>query len=119
MGAGVDVDLGLVVKQIVIIVFLPMFFGYLTRQAFLKKYGEQEFKKIWTSRFPSLSTVGVLGIVFVAIALKARRISENPAILGGIVLPLLIMYGVNFGLSTVIGRIFSVAAMPSPWCTAR
>jgi ACR3 family arsenite efflux pump ArsB len=50
--------------------------------------------------------VGVLGIVFVAIALKARGISENPAILGGILVPLLIMYGLNFSLSTVIGRMF-------------
>ncbi|MFA7346461.1 MAG: bile acid:sodium symporter [Desulfurivibrionaceae bacterium] len=106
MGAKVDVDLMLVVKQIVIIVFLPMFLGYCTRQAFLKKYGPQEFKKTWAPRFPSLSTVGVLGIVFVAIALKAKGISENPAILSGILVPLLIMYGLNFGLSTVIGRMF-------------
>jgi len=106
MGTKVDVDLMLVVKQIVIIVFLPMFLGYLTRQAFLKKYGPQEFKNTWAPRFPSLSTVGVLGIVFVAIALKAKGISENPAILGGILVPLLIMYGLNFGLSTVIGRLF-------------
>ncbi len=106
MGAKVDVDLMLVVKQIVIIVFLPMLLGYLTRQVFLKKYGVQEFKKTWAPRFPSLSTVGVLGIVFVAIALKAKGISENPAILGGILVPLLIMYGLNFGLSTVVGRMF-------------
>ena len=106
MGARVDVDLILVVKQIVIIVFLPMLLGYLTRQVFLKRYGPQEFKNTWAPRFPSLSTVGVLGIVFVAIALKARGISENPVILGGILVPLLIMYGLNFGLSTVIGRMF-------------
>ena len=106
MGARVEVNLLLVVKQIMIIVFLPMALGYLTRQVFLKKYGPQEFKKTWAPRFPSLSTVGVLGIVFVAIALKAKGISENPAILGGILVPLLIMYGLNFGLSTVVGRLF-------------
>jgi ACR3 family arsenite efflux pump ArsB len=106
MGARVDVDLLLVAKQILIIVFLPMLLGYLTRQVFLQKYGPQEFKNTWAPRFPSLSTVGVLGIVFVAIALKARGISENPAILGGILAPLLIMYGLNFGLSTVVGKLF-------------
>ena len=106
MGARVDVDLLLVAKQIVIIVFLPMLLGYLTRQVFLQKFGAQEFKNTWAVRFPSLSTVGVLGIIFVAIALKARGISENPAILGGILAPLLIMYGLNFGLSTVIGKLF-------------
>jgi arsenite transporter len=106
MGARVDVDLLLVARQIVIIVFLPMLFGYFTRQLFLKKFGLQEFQKTWAPRFPSLSTVGVLGIVFVAIALKARGISENPAILGGILVPLFCMYGLNFWLGTVVGRIF-------------
>ncbi|HIJ90228.1 MAG: bile acid:sodium symporter [Desulfobulbaceae bacterium] len=106
MGARVDIDLMLVVKQILVIVFLPMFLGYLTRQMFLRKYGMQEFKQTWASRFPSLSTVGVLGIVFVAIALKAKGISENPGILGGIFMPLLIMYVFNFGLSTMVGRVF-------------
>ncbi len=106
MGAKVDVDLMLVVKQIMMIVFLPMALGYVTRQVFLKKYGVQEFKKTWAPRFPSLSTVGVLGIVFVAIALKARGVAENPAILGSIFVPLLIIYAFNYALSTVIGKLF-------------
>jgi len=106
MGAKVDVDLMLVVKQIMLIVFLPMALGYVTRQVFLKKYGVQEFKKTWAPRFPSLSTVGVLGIVFVAIALKARGVSENPAILGSIFVPLLIIYSFNYALSTVVGKLF-------------
>ena len=106
MGAKVDVDVMLVVKQILLIVFFPMALGYVTRQVFLKKYGPQEFKNTWAPRFPSLSTVGVLGIVFVAIALKARGVSENPAILGSIFVPLLIIYAFNYALSTVIGKMF-------------
>jgi len=106
LGTEVDVNLLLVAKQIAVIVFLPMALGYLTRQWFVKKYGQQEFKKTWAPRFPSLSTLGVLGIVFVAIALKARTIAGNPAILGSIFIPLLIIYCVNFTLSTVWGKIF-------------
>jgi len=106
MGARVDVDLLLIARQILFIVFLPMALGFVTRQIFLKKYGPQEFRKTWAPRFPSLSTVGVLGIVFVAIALKARGISGNPALLGGILLPLCIIYVFNFAVSTVVGRIF-------------
>jgi ACR3 family arsenite efflux pump ArsB len=106
MGARVDVDLLLVARQILFIVFLPMALGFVTRQIFLQKYGPQEFRKTWAPRFPSLSTVGVLGIVFVAIALKARGISENPALLGEILLPLCIIYVFNFAVSTVVGRIF-------------
>lgn len=105
MGTKVDVNLLLVVKQIVIIVFLPMLLGYVTRQWFMKKYGQVEFKKVWAPRFPSLSTIGVLGIVFVALALKARTIAQDPALLGVIFVPLLIIYFLNFLLSTIVGKV--------------
>lgn len=106
MGTRVDVNVMLVVKQIVIIVFLPMILGYCTRQALLKKYGQQEFKQKWASRFPSLSTIGVLGIVFVAIALKSKSIAENPVTLAEIFIPLLFLYSINFMMSTFIGKFF-------------
>ena len=104
MGAKVDIDIILVVKQIVLIVFLPMGLGYITRQWLLKKYSMPEFKKNIAPRFPGLSTVGVLGIVFVALALKARTIAHDPAILISIIIPLLIIYGFNFALGTLIGK---------------
>jgi ACR3 family arsenite efflux pump ArsB len=104
MGAKVDMDIVMVVQQIGCIVFIPMLLGYLTRSWFLKKYGQQEFKKTWAPRFPSLSTLGVLGIVFVAIALKAQQVSQDPVLLWKILQPLLLLYGANFFISTIIGR---------------
>jgi ACR3 family arsenite efflux pump ArsB len=106
LGTTVDVNLLLVVQQIAIIVFLPMILGYGTRQWLIKKHGQAAFKENWAPRFPSLSTLGVLGIVFVALALKARTIAQNPAILLSILGPLLIIYFCNFTLSTIIGRLF-------------
>jgi ACR3 family arsenite efflux pump ArsB len=106
MGAKVDVNIALVIKQIVIIVFIPMALGYLTRQALLKKYTLPEFKKNIAPRFPALSTIGVLGIVFVALALKATTIASDPAVLGTIIIPLIIIYGVNFTLGTVVAKVF-------------
>ncbi|MEW6500492.1 MAG: arsenic resistance protein [Thermodesulfobacteriota bacterium] len=106
LGARVEVDMLLVARQIVVIVFLPMLLGYCTRQWFLKRYGQEAFKTIWAPRFPSLSTIGVLGIVFVAIALKAQGLAANPAILGVILVPLLVIYGANFALSTIVGKLF-------------
>jgi ACR3 family arsenite efflux pump ArsB len=106
LGARVDVDMLLVARQIVVIVFIPMLLGYVTRQALLKKYGMPKFKQDIAPRFPALSTIGVLGIVFVAIALKAKQLYTDPAILGAIFVPLLIIYSVNFLLSTVAGKMF-------------
>ena len=106
MGTKVDVNIGLVIKQIVLIVFVPMLLGYITRSALLKKYSMPVFKKDIAPRFPALSTLGVLGIVFVALALKARTIAANPAILVSIFVPLFIIYTINFSLGTVLGKMF-------------
>jgi ACR3 family arsenite efflux pump ArsB len=106
MGQAVDVNLDLVAKQILVIVFLPMLLGFVTRQLFLKKFGPAEFKQTWAPRFPSLSTVGVLGIVAVAMALKARTIAADPAIIGYLFIPLVLLYLTNFSISTVAGKLF-------------
>ncbi len=104
LGATVDVNIVMVIKQISIIVFIPMVLGYLTRQLLLKKYTIPKFKKDIAPRFPAMSTIGVLGIVFVAMALKARTVMDNPTILGYIFIPLLIIYLANNVLSTCIGK---------------
>jgi len=105
MGARVEVDMAQVVKQILLIVFLPMTLGYFTRQGLVSRYGQEGFKKKWAPRFPPISTLGVLGIVFVAIALNARTIGEQPALLLAVILPLLLLYLANFTISTLLGRL--------------
>lgn len=104
MGTSIEMSLGTVMKQIFFIVFLPMTLGYLTQRFLVGRYGQQEFQESIGPKFPPLSTLGVLGIVFVALALKARTIADNPEVLLGILVPLLILYAFNFMLSTIVGR---------------
>jgi len=104
LGTEVDMNVVLVVKQIVYIVFIPMLLGYITRSYFLKRMDLKEFKQKLAPRFPALSTIGVLGIVFVAIALKADKLSQDPMILWMIFKPLLIIYFVNYALGTIVGK---------------
>ncbi len=106
MGQSVAVDMAKVFQQIVIIVFLPMVLGFITRQSLLKKYPMPEFKQKIAPRFPAMSTIGVLGIVFVAIALKSKDIAANPRLLADIFVPLMLIYMANFTLSTVVGKLF-------------
>jgi ACR3 family arsenite efflux pump ArsB len=106
MGATVEVNFLKVVQQIVIIVFLPMALGFITRQSLLKKYSLPDFKERIAPRFPALSTTGVLGIVFVAMSLKAKTILADPGQLLMIFIPLMILYLFNFTLSTLAGRSF-------------
>jgi ACR3 family arsenite efflux pump ArsB len=104
LGADIDMDLPLVVRQIVLIVFLPMGAGHLTQSLLLRRYGQEAFQKRMAPRFPALSALGVLGIVFVAMALKAKSIYHSPDVLLSIFAPILIIYALNFALSTWIGR---------------
>ena len=104
MGAQIQVDVGAVIRQIVVIVFLPMAAGFATQQYLIKRYGRQTFQQSIGPRFPGLSTIGVLGIVFVAMALKASAIAGAPQVLVSIMAPLLIVYAVNYLISTLAGR---------------
>lgn len=106
LGTRVAVDPILMSKQILFIVFIPMILGAMTRKILLTKYSPKEFKEIIAPRFPAISTIGLLSIVFLALAMKAKTITENPSMLGTIFLPILIFYFVNFSISTIIGRIF-------------
>lgn len=104
MGAVVEIPLVDVFKQIVIIVFLPMILGFVTKQILIKTVGESKYNKNLKQKFPVFSTIGVLGIVFVAMALKSKSIVENPVTILSFFVPLIIIYGFNFGLSTLIGK---------------
>ena len=104
LGASVSVDALAVIRQIALIVFLPMAAGYLTQRILVGRVGPQAFQAQWAPRFPALSTLGVLGIVFIAIALKARVLAGAPGLLLTILVPLVILYGINFLIGTLLGK---------------
>ncbi len=104
MGAAIDVDVWLVMRQIMLIVFAPMLFGWLTQRWLVRRHGQQVFMQRFKPRFPTLSTGGVLGVVFVAMAIKAKAVAAAPTVLLAILAPLVLLYVFNFTLSTVLGR---------------
>ena len=106
MGTVVSISLGEIFSQIIFIVFLPLVAGYLTQVLLKNKFGNEIYEKKYKPKFPLLSTVGVLGVVFVSMALKAKTILADPMVLLHYLFPLIILYGINFLVSTVIGKMF-------------
>ena len=106
MGAQVEMNLTSIFQQIGLIVFLPMIAGYVTQQTLIKRHGSESFQKILAPRFPGFSTLGVLGIVFIAMALKAKSLATHPELLVKIIVPLFLLYAFNYVLSTLIGKLF-------------
>lgn len=105
-GTRVPVDLGAVLLQILVIVALPLLAGQISRAALIRRHGLPGFQKDWAPRFPPYSTLGVLGIAFVAIALQARVLASDPVAILWLVLPLLALYAINYGLAVFLGRTF-------------
>lgn len=104
-GARVPVDLVAVFRQIVVIVALPLLAGQVTRAALIRRHGRPAFQKQWAPKFPPFSSLGVLGIAFVAIALQARVLAAQPADILWLILPLVLLYALNYAIATVLGRL--------------
>ncbi|MDY0360755.1 MAG: bile acid:sodium symporter [Desulforegulaceae bacterium] len=106
MGTAIEINVFQVFTQIVLIVFIPMAAGFLTRKFLVKRYGITKYMSDLAPKFPALSTLGVVGIVFVAMALKAKSIGNSPEIILYILMPVTVIYFVNFLFSTIIARLF-------------
>lgn len=104
LGTSITMDLWAVFSQILFIVFLPMLAGHVTQRFLIGKFGQKAYQAEWGPRFPPFSTLGVLGIVFVAMALKAGQLVAHPEALLQLILPLLLLYGINYVLSTLVGK---------------
>ena len=104
MGTSVSIPMIRIFSQILIIVLLPMLLGGLTQNIIIRKYGKDAYQKRIKKQFPPLSTIGVLFMVFIAMALKSKSIMADPISFLKLIPPLLLLYGVNFFLSTVVAR---------------
>ncbi len=104
LGGDIAMDVSLVIRQILLIVALPMGGGYLTQRLLAVRFGQDAFQKRMAPRFPALSTLGVLGVVFVAMALKAQSIHQSPHLLASMFAPIVIIYVLNFAISTWVGK---------------
>jgi len=103
-GAVVEVDFLEVLRTVVFVVGIPLIAGTLTRTILVKRYGQPRYKARIAPLFPGLSTLGVLVIVFVAIALKAKMIAQEPMLVLRILVPLVVFYGLNYVIATLAGR---------------
>ncbi|MBC8206249.1 MAG: bile acid:sodium symporter [Kiritimatiellales bacterium] len=106
MGTVIEIPMVGIFKQIAVVVALPLILGNITQRLLIRRYGMAHYQKDIKPIFPPFSTLGVVGIVFVAMALKANSIASNPGQLITLILPLLALYGINFLISTLVGKFF-------------
>ena len=106
MGKVIEVPVLNIFYQIGIIVFIPMLLGYFTKILLIKNYGEKSFNNSIKPKLPLLSTIGVLGIIFVAMSLKTKSILSDPSIIPTLLLALLSFYFITYLITSIIGKYF-------------
>lgn len=106
MGSRVEINLLSILNQILLVVFIPMIAGALIRRILIARGSEDRFHGYWKPRIPSISTLGVLGIVFLVAALKAEQLFGSPQQLIYLLVPVLLFYGLLYVTVTMIGRRF-------------
>lgn len=106
MGTTISIPMFKIFQQIAIVVFLPMVAGVVTQKIIISVFGMEKYNNGIKQKFPLISTLGVLGIVFVAMALKANTIISNPFVFAKLFVPVIFLYLINFFISTLIGKIF-------------
>ena len=106
LGTAVDVPVFDIVKQILIVVLVPLLLAIVTQYLLVKKYGNETFQKDIKKKFPPFSTLGVVLIIFVAISLKAQVIINKPEMILTMIVPLVIMYILFILVSMISARLF-------------
>ena len=106
MGTAVTIPLNRIFVQVGVIVLLPLIFGSVTQTLLVRRFGMQRYQGEIKKLFPPFSTLGVVLIVFMAMALKARSIIAQPAAFLSLIPPLLLLYVINLLISTFIAKRF-------------
>lgn len=105
--SNVSVPTMLLVITIIEVVFVPMFFGIITREALIRKKGTEGFLKI-KPLFPAISLIGMYTIVFLIFMEKAKLIAKKPEMVLIALVPLILYYFISLGLLTYLNRILGI-----------
>jgi len=105
-GKSVAIPLGKTLAQIGLVVFLPMLLGFMTQRFLVMKFGQQDFSEKIKHRIAPWGTIGVLGVQFVAMAMKADDLAARPSLILVLGIPMLLLYTLNFTLSSLVARRF-------------
>lgn len=104
LGQTLDIPILTVMRQIFMIIFIPLILGQATRVILLKKLGNAYFKENIKPKLSLISTWGLIGIIFIAVSLKAISIINNPLLVFSIIIPLTIFYIITYLLVSLIGK---------------
>lgn len=105
LGEVVSIDTMNIVMNLLKVVVIPLILGDITRRIIIANVGDDGFKKI-KPNLSAISSIGVLFIVFIAMALKSKTIISQSQLVLYSIIPLVIYYGILLFISAFVGNRF-------------
>ena len=105
-GQSVTIPALKIIQQILVVVLVPLVLGIAVKKLMLKKIGQEKYDEKWKKRFPLLSSIGIILVIFIATSLKAKSIIQNPMMVVWLIVPIVLFYLVNFTITTLMGKFF-------------
>ncbi len=105
VGQSVPFDPMHIFRQLLYIVIAPMVAGDLTRRLIVRRWGKPGFMKV-KPHLSSVSSLGVVLIIFVAMSLKSHQILADASASAFTLIPLGLFYLFSVGLGILIGRLW-------------
>ncbi len=102
-----NISAWLLVKTILIVVFIPLGAGILTRYLLLKKLGKKRFARL-KPLFSSISLLGMYTIVTLIFMEKAKLIASKPSVVLVVFLPLLLYYVIGLAFLTFFNKLIKI-----------
>ena len=102
IGHFAKIPLQILINSTLILLLLPIVFGYLTRLSIIKIKGEEKFIKA-KPYIGFVSTFGLLTIIFIAFGMKGKVLLSQPFLVLEIASPMILYYLVGFTLMTWLG----------------
>ena len=105
--SNISVPTMLLIITIIEVVFVPMFFGILTRYYLIKRRGTEGFIRL-KPLFPAISLIGMYAIVLLIFMEKASLIAKKPEVVLISLVPLILYYAISLGLLTYLNKALKI-----------
>ena len=97
--AALDVSMGAIARSVGIFLGIPLLAGYLTRRVLVARRGEAWYDGVFIRRIGPTALVGLLYTIVLMFAMQGGRIVTLPMDVLRIALPLVLYFGVMFGVA--------------------
>ncbi len=97
--ATVTVSMGSIARSVLIFLGVPLLAGYLTRRTLVARRGERWYEERFLPRIGPTALIGLLYTIVLMFAMQGDRILQLPLDVLRIAVPLLVYFGLMFGLA--------------------